>query len=55
LFLPARLAVDMLKEVGIDLVGDAAIRFMRRPHGLGWGGFSWAGRVLADPSRSRSV
>ena len=30
-----RSAAGMFKEVGIDLAGDAAIGFMRRPHGLG--------------------
>jgi len=35
-----RLAVDMFEEVGIDLVGDAAIGLRRRPHGPGWAGNS---------------
>ena len=40
-------------EDGIDLAGDAAIAFMRRPHGLGWAGGSRRGarwRIVPEPA-----
>jgi len=43
----------MFEEVGIDLVGDAAIGVMRRPRGLGWAGLpgrgAW-GRIVPEPA-----
>ena len=47
------LVVDMFEEVGIGFVGDAAIGFMRRAHGLGWEGLpgrsAW-GRIVPEPT-----
>ena len=43
----------MFEEVGIDLVGDAAIGFMRRPSGLGWAGILGRGawwRIVPEPA-----